>query len=94
MVISQLPQLMVKSSPSEQSTSGSGSDSFLQPPLPNKRSQNYNNNKNSSSKTATKELNMIVESDGLSDDTILAIAIGEEDSRSTLLEEHEHEVIE
>ena len=93
MVISQLPQLMVKSSPSENSTSGSGSDSFLQPPLPNKRSQNYNN-KNSASKPAIRELNMIVESDALSDDTNLAIAIGEEDSISTILEEHEHEVIE
>lgn len=93
MVISQLPQLMVKSSPSELSTSGSGSDSFLQPPLPNKRSQNYNS-KNSSTKIVTRELSMIIESDGLSDDTILAIAIGEEDSRSTILEEHEHEVIE
>ena len=91
MVISHLPQLMVKSSPSEQSTSGSGSDSFLQPPLPHKRGQNFNN-KNSSSKITTKELNITVESDRLSDDTILAIAIGEEDG--TILEEHEHEVIE
>ncbi|XP_070496942.1 protein timeless isoform X3 [Chironomus tepperi] len=91
MVISHLPQLMVKSSPSEQSTSGSGSDSFLQPPLPNKRGQNCNNKSSSLKTTTTKELNMIVESDGFSDDTILAIAIGEEDS--TILEEHEHEVI-
>lgn len=82
---------MVKSSPSEQSTSGSGSDSFLQPPLPNKRGQHCNI-RSSSLRTTTKELNMIAESDGFSDDTILAIAIGEEDS--TILEEHEHEVIE
>ncbi|KAL7044055.1 hypothetical protein ACKWTF_001754 [Chironomus riparius] len=90
MVISHLPQLMVKSSPSEQSTNGSRSDSFLQPPLPHKRSQ-YFNNKISSTKITTKELNMVVESDGFSDDTLLAIAIGEEDS--SILEEHEHEVI-
>lgn len=91
MVISHLPQLMVKSSPSEQSTSTSGSDSFLQPPLPNKRGQmcskNYLNSKNS-----PKDLCMIVESDGFSDDTINAINNGEEDS--AILEEHEHEVIE
>lgn len=77
MMISHLPQLLVKSSVSEHT---SGSNQFLEPPIPRMKVQ-----RNSISKCAPKDLDMIVESDdfpGEDDDPIL------EDL------EHEHEVIE
>jgi hypothetical protein len=79
MVISHLPQLMVKSSPSEQSST----HSFLQPPLPQKRQMCSKN-----TKSISRDLNMIIESDDGSDDTINVINCGVD------MEEHEHEVIE
>lgn len=90
MVISHLPQLMVKSTPFEQSTITSVSDSFLQPPLPQRR--NSQCNRHNSLKHIPKDLNMIIESDDYSDDTNQATPTGEDDS--LIMEEHEHEVIE
>lgn len=85
MVISQLPQLMVKSSPSEHVTNATTTHAFLQPPLPRR---GHGCIKNGNSKVFNKDLNMIVETDDFSDDIIHA------GGESPLLEEHEHEVIE
>lgn len=84
MIISHLPQLMVKSSPSEQVTCATN-HLFLQPALP-KKSHSCSKNKN-----ASKDLDMIAESDDFGEDILQAIVAGEE---SPILEEHEHEVIE
>lgn len=80
-MISQLPQLLVKSSPLEQ-ISATSTHSFLQPPLPRR---GHSCNKNGNSKVFQKDLNMIVETDDFEDDD--AILPGRE---SPILEEHEH----
>lgn len=85
MVISQLPQLLVKSSPLKRATGTNSTHSFLQPSLPRR---GHSCTKNGNSKVFHKDLNMIVETDDFSDDIILP------DGESPILEEHEHEVIE
>lgn len=87
MIISHLPQLMVKSSPSEQVTSTTTNHPFLQPALP-KRNQSHSK---IGSKIISKDLNIIVESEDFGDDILNNLNAGEE---SPILEEHEHEVIE
>ncbi len=85
MLISEIPQLPVKPTPSEHaSTSEPSNHSFLQPSLPN---QIHNCHKNSS-KLPHKDLSMITESSDFSDHTIRA------GMESPILEEHEHEIIE
>lgn len=84
MVISQIPQLMVKSTPSEVVTSATLTHSFLQPPLPRRGSHGCIKN----SKVFHKDLNMIVETDDFSDN------MNHAGVESPILEENEREVIE